>query len=63
MLKVVGREDLAMANAGLHILGIPLEPAVAKDLWAHLDRTFKSNTSDYWCDTLGQAANTARFVD
>lgn len=33
MLKVVGREDLAMENAGLQVLGIPLEPAIAKDLW------------------------------
>ncbi len=37
MLKVVGREDLIDTNAGLHILGIPLEPTVAKDLWGHLD--------------------------
>jgi crotonobetainyl-CoA:carnitine CoA-transferase CaiB-like acyl-CoA transferase len=55
MLKVVGRDDLALENAGLHVLGIPLEPAIAKDLWGHLDRTFKTNTTDYWCDMLAKA--------
>jgi crotonobetainyl-CoA:carnitine CoA-transferase CaiB-like acyl-CoA transferase len=55
MLKVVGRDDLAMENAGLHVLGIPLEPAVAHDLWSHLDRTFKSRPAQYWCDTLAAA--------
>jgi len=55
MLKVVGRDDLIDKDAGLHILGIPLEPAVAKDLWGHLDRIFKTRPSDYWCDTLAKA--------
>jgi crotonobetainyl-CoA:carnitine CoA-transferase CaiB-like acyl-CoA transferase len=55
MLKVVGREDLIDTNAGLHILGIPLEPTVAKDLWGHLDRIFKTRPSDYWCDILAKA--------
>ena len=55
MLKVVGREDLAIENAGLHVFGMALEPAVAKDLWGHLDRTFKTNTADYWCDVLAKA--------
>jgi crotonobetainyl-CoA:carnitine CoA-transferase CaiB-like acyl-CoA transferase len=55
MLKVVGREDLAMENAGPHVLAIPLEPAIAKDFWGHLDRTFKTNTSDYWRQTLAKA--------
>jgi crotonobetainyl-CoA:carnitine CoA-transferase CaiB-like acyl-CoA transferase len=55
MLKVVGRGDLALESAGLHFLGIPLEPAIAKDLWGHLDRTFKTNTADYWCDVLAKA--------
>jgi crotonobetainyl-CoA:carnitine CoA-transferase CaiB-like acyl-CoA transferase len=55
MLKVVGREDLAMENASLHVMAIPLEPAVASEFWAHLDRTFKTNTADYWRETLGKA--------
>ena len=55
MLKVVGRDDLALADAGLHVLGIPMEPAVARDLWSHLDRTFKSRPAQYWCETLAAA--------
>lgn len=55
MLKVVGRDDLALADAGLHVLGIPMEPAIARDLWSHLDRTFKSRPAQYWCDTLAAA--------
>jgi crotonobetainyl-CoA:carnitine CoA-transferase CaiB-like acyl-CoA transferase len=55
MLKVVGREDLVLENAGLHVLGIPLEPAVAKGLWEHLDRLFATKRSDEWCDILGKA--------
>jgi crotonobetainyl-CoA:carnitine CoA-transferase CaiB-like acyl-CoA transferase len=55
MLKVVGRDDLVVENAGLHVLGIPMEPAAAKDLWSHLDRTFKSNPAQYWCETLAKA--------
>jgi crotonobetainyl-CoA:carnitine CoA-transferase CaiB-like acyl-CoA transferase len=55
MLKVVGRDDLAMVDADLHVLGIPLEPAIARDLWSHLDRTFKSRPAQYWCDTLAAA--------
>ncbi len=55
MLKVVGRKDLTIENAGLHVFGMALEPAVAKDLWGHLDRTFKTNTADYWCDVLAKA--------
>ncbi|HKV54623.1 MAG TPA: CoA transferase [Candidatus Binataceae bacterium] len=55
MLKVVGRDDLVIENAGLHILGIPMEPAVARDLWSHLDRTFRDQTAQYWCETLAKA--------
>jgi crotonobetainyl-CoA:carnitine CoA-transferase CaiB-like acyl-CoA transferase len=55
MLKVVGREELVLENAGLHILGIPLEPAVANDLWGHLERTFKTRRAAYWCDLLAKA--------
>jgi len=55
MLKVVGRDDLVVENAGLHILGIPLEPAVASDLWSHLERTFKTRPADYWCEVLAKA--------
>jgi crotonobetainyl-CoA:carnitine CoA-transferase CaiB-like acyl-CoA transferase len=55
LLKVVGRDDLVNENAGLHVFGIPMEPAVAKDLWAHLDQTFKSKPAQYWCDMLAQA--------
>ncbi|HJU09550.1 MAG TPA: CoA transferase, partial [Candidatus Binataceae bacterium] len=55
MLKIVGREDLVIENAGLHVLGIPMEPAVARDLWSHLDRTFKSKPSEYWCEVLAKA--------
>jgi crotonobetainyl-CoA:carnitine CoA-transferase CaiB-like acyl-CoA transferase len=55
MLKFVGREDLVVENAGLHVLGIPMEPAAARDLWSHLDRTFKSRPAQYWCDTLAKA--------
>ena len=55
MLKVVGRDDLVIENAGLHVLGIPMEPATARDLWGHLDRTFKSKPGQYWCDVLAKA--------
>ncbi|HXD91545.1 MAG TPA: CoA transferase, partial [Candidatus Binataceae bacterium] len=55
MLKVVGREDLIVANAGIHILATPLEPSVAQDLWAYLDRFFKTQPSTHWCDLLAQA--------
>jgi len=55
MLKVVGRDDLVIENAGLHVLGIPMEPAAAIILWRHLDLTFKSRTAQYWCDTLAKA--------
>ena len=55
MLKVVGRDDLVIENAGLHVLGIPMEPAAARDLWSHLDLTFKSKPAQYWCDTLARA--------
>ncbi len=55
LLKVVGREDLLIENAGLHVLGIPMEPLTAKDLWSHLDRTFKSQSAQFWCETLAKA--------
>jgi crotonobetainyl-CoA:carnitine CoA-transferase CaiB-like acyl-CoA transferase len=55
MLKVLGREDLVIENAGLHVLGIPMEPTAARDLWTHLDLTFKSRTAQYWCNTLAKA--------
>src|SRR5713101_8360608 len=55
MLKVVGRDDLVIENAGLHVLGVPMDPAAAKDLWGHLDLTFKSKPAQYWCDTLAKA--------
>jgi crotonobetainyl-CoA:carnitine CoA-transferase CaiB-like acyl-CoA transferase len=55
MLKVVGRDDLVIENAGLHVLGIPMEPAAAKDLWSHLDLTFKSRPAQFWCETLAKA--------
>jgi crotonobetainyl-CoA:carnitine CoA-transferase CaiB-like acyl-CoA transferase len=55
MLKVVGRDDLVIENAGLHVLGIPMERAAARDLWSHLDLTFKSKPAQYWCDTLARA--------
>jgi len=55
MLKVVGREDLIVANAGVHILATPLDPAVAQDLWGYLDRFFKTQPSSHWCDVLAQA--------
>ena len=52
MLKVVGRDDLVIENAGLHVLGVPLDPAVARDLWSHLDVTFRGKPAQVWCDTL-----------
>jgi crotonobetainyl-CoA:carnitine CoA-transferase CaiB-like acyl-CoA transferase len=55
MLKVVGREDLIIENAGAHALATPLEPAVAQDLWSYLDRFFKNHPSSYWCDVLARA--------
>jgi crotonobetainyl-CoA:carnitine CoA-transferase CaiB-like acyl-CoA transferase len=55
MLKVVGRDDLILENAGLHVFGIAMEPATARDLWSHLDRTFKSKPAQYWCETLAAA--------
>jgi crotonobetainyl-CoA:carnitine CoA-transferase CaiB-like acyl-CoA transferase len=54
LLKVVGREDL-IEDAGLHVLGIAMEPAVAEGLWNHLDRIFKSKPARYWCETLAAA--------
>jgi crotonobetainyl-CoA:carnitine CoA-transferase CaiB-like acyl-CoA transferase len=55
LLKVVGRDDLVVENAGLHVFGIAMEPAAAKDLWSNLDRTFKSKPAQFWCETLAQA--------
>ena len=55
MLKVVGREDLLVENAGVHALATPLEPVVAEDLWGHLDRLFRTQPSAHWCDILAQA--------
>jgi crotonobetainyl-CoA:carnitine CoA-transferase CaiB-like acyl-CoA transferase len=55
MLKVVGRDDLVIENAGLHVLGVPLDPAVARDLWSHLDVTFRSKPAQEWCDTLARS--------
>jgi crotonobetainyl-CoA:carnitine CoA-transferase CaiB-like acyl-CoA transferase len=55
MLKVIGREDLIVANAGIHILATPLEPSVAQDLWSYLDRFFKTQPSTHWCAVLAQA--------
>ena len=55
MLRVIGRDDLVVENAGLHVLGIPMEPGTARDLWSHLDRTFKTKPVQYWCDTLAKA--------
>jgi crotonobetainyl-CoA:carnitine CoA-transferase CaiB-like acyl-CoA transferase len=55
MLKVMGRDDLVNENAGLHVLGIPMEPAVAEALWSHLDITFRSQSAQYWCETLAKA--------
>jgi len=52
MLKVVGRDDLVIENAGLHVLGVPLDPTVAPDLWSHLDVTFRGKSAQEWCDTL-----------
>jgi crotonobetainyl-CoA:carnitine CoA-transferase CaiB-like acyl-CoA transferase len=55
MLKVVGRDDLMVENAGVHILATPLEPAIAKSLWEYLDRFFKTKPSSHWCEILAQA--------
>ena len=55
MLKVVGREDLIVENAGVHILATPLDPAVSKDLWEYLDRFFKTKPSSHWCEVLAKA--------
>jgi crotonobetainyl-CoA:carnitine CoA-transferase CaiB-like acyl-CoA transferase len=55
MLKVVGREDLIVENAGVHILATPLEPAVSQDLWSYLDRFFKTRPSNEWCDLFAKA--------
>jgi crotonobetainyl-CoA:carnitine CoA-transferase CaiB-like acyl-CoA transferase len=55
LMKIVGRDDLVIENAGLHVLGIAMEPAVATKLWNHLDLTFKSQPSQYWCETLAKA--------
>jgi len=55
MLKVVGRDDLVIENAGLHVLGVPLDPSVAHDLWSHLDVTFRSKPAQFWCDTLASS--------
>jgi crotonobetainyl-CoA:carnitine CoA-transferase CaiB-like acyl-CoA transferase len=55
MLKVVGREDLIVENAGVHALATPLEPAVAQELWSYLDKYFKRNPASHWCDVLARA--------
>lgn len=55
MLKVVGREDLIIENAGVHILATPLESAVSQDLWNYLDHFFKTRPSNEWCDLLAKA--------
>jgi len=54
MLKILGRDDLAVANADPHSLAVPLDPAAAQELWAFLDRTFKSQPSAHWCDLLAK---------
>ncbi|HEX4211205.1 MAG TPA: CoA transferase [Candidatus Binataceae bacterium] len=54
MLKLLGRDDIAVANADPHSLAVPLDATVAHELWAFLDRTFKSQPSDYWCDLLAK---------
>jgi crotonobetainyl-CoA:carnitine CoA-transferase CaiB-like acyl-CoA transferase len=54
MLRIVGREDLVLENAGLHILGIPMEPGVANALWEHLDRIFKTKCADEWCEIFAK---------
>jgi crotonobetainyl-CoA:carnitine CoA-transferase CaiB-like acyl-CoA transferase len=55
MLKVVGRADLVIENAGLHVFGMEMEPAIARELWNHLDLIFKSKRAQYWCETLAKA--------
>jgi crotonobetainyl-CoA:carnitine CoA-transferase CaiB-like acyl-CoA transferase len=55
MLKVLGRDELSVANADPHSLSVPLDPTVAQDLWAFLDRTFRSHPSEYWCDLLAKS--------
>ena len=55
MLKLVGRDDLVIENAGLHVLGIAMEPEAASELWSQLDLIFKSKPAQYWCDTLAGA--------
>jgi crotonobetainyl-CoA:carnitine CoA-transferase CaiB-like acyl-CoA transferase len=55
MLKVVGRADLIIENAGIHILATPLDSAVSQNLWAYLDRFFKTKPSTHWCEVLAQA--------
>jgi crotonobetainyl-CoA:carnitine CoA-transferase CaiB-like acyl-CoA transferase len=54
LLTLLGRDDLAVANADPHSLSVPLDPAVAEELWKFLDRTFKSQPSEYWCDRLAK---------
>jgi crotonobetainyl-CoA:carnitine CoA-transferase CaiB-like acyl-CoA transferase len=55
LLKVVGRDDLVVENAGIHILATPLDPAISQDFWAYLDRLFKTETSSHWCELLARA--------
>ncbi|HUN58422.1 MAG TPA: CoA transferase [Candidatus Binataceae bacterium] len=54
LLKLLGRDDLAVADADPHSLAVPLDPAVAQELWGFLDRTFKSQPSRHWCDLLAK---------
>jgi crotonobetainyl-CoA:carnitine CoA-transferase CaiB-like acyl-CoA transferase len=54
LLKLLGRDDIAVANADPHSLSVPLDPTIAQELWAFLDRTFKSQPSEYWCDLLAK---------
>jgi crotonobetainyl-CoA:carnitine CoA-transferase CaiB-like acyl-CoA transferase len=56
MMKVIGREDLMneKLDADPHSIALTLDPAAADDLWAFLDKTFKTRPSEYWCEVLNK---------
>ena len=52
LMKLVGRNDLVTNSNDARVLATPLDPAIVKEIWPHLDRTFKSQPADYWRELL-----------
>jgi crotonobetainyl-CoA:carnitine CoA-transferase CaiB-like acyl-CoA transferase len=56
LMKAVGRHDLAIEfpNAGM-FGGDPMTQEQADELWAYLEKTFRTRPAQYWCDLLAEA--------